>query len=126
MFCRARRSSLPHNDALYLAHMLDSARKAASEVRNFTFEEFSADENLHLACLHLVQTVGKAAARVSAETRARWADIPWRQITRMRHRIVHDYLDVDPEIAWGDPWRPAGPHRRPRTWDYGGMSRPSA
>ena len=100
MFWRARRSSLPHNDALYLAHMLDTARKAASKVRNLTFEEFSADENLHLACLHLVQTVGEAAARVSAETRARWADIPWRQITGMRHRIVHNYLDVDLEIVW--------------------------
>jgi uncharacterized protein with HEPN domain len=89
MFWRARRSSLPHNDALDLAHMLDTARKAPSKVRNLTFEEFSADENLHLACLHLVQT-GEAAARVSAETRARWADVPWRQITGMRHRIVHN------------------------------------
>ena len=69
-------------------------------MRNLTFAEFSADENLHLACLHLVQTVGEAAARVSAETRARRADIPWRKITEMRHRIVHNYLDVDLEIVW--------------------------
>ena len=80
--------------------MLDTARKAASKVRHLTFEEFSADENLHLACLHLVQMIGEAAARVSAETRARRADIPWRQITGMRHRIVHNYLDVDLEIVW--------------------------
>lgn len=80
--------------------MLDTARKVTSKVRSLTFEEFSADENLHLACLHLVQMIGEAAARVSAETRARRSDIPWRQITGMRHRIVHNYLDVDLEIIW--------------------------
>jgi uncharacterized protein with HEPN domain len=91
---------LPHNDALYLAHMLDTARKASSKARHLAFEEFSADENLHLACLHLVQTMGEAAARVSAETRARRADMPWRQITGMRRRIAHNYLDVDLEVVW--------------------------
>lgn len=80
--------------------MLDTARKASSKARHLTFEEFSADENLHLACLHLVQTIGEAAARVSAETRAQRADIPWRQITGMRHRIVRNYLDMDLEIVW--------------------------
>jgi uncharacterized protein with HEPN domain len=64
------------------------------------FQRFLADENLQLACVHLVQVIGEAASRVSAETRARHPGVPWRQVVGMRHRVVHDYLDVDLEIVW--------------------------
>lgn len=91
---------MPHSDTLFLAHMLECARKAASRARHSTFEKFADDENLHLACIHLVQMVGEAATRVSSERRARYSEIPWRQIAGMRNRIVHNYLEVDLEIMW--------------------------
>jgi uncharacterized protein with HEPN domain len=91
---------LPHNDDLYLVHMLETARKAAGKSNDIDFERFVADENLHLACVHLVQVIGEAASRVSAQTRARHPGVPWRQVIGMRHRVVHDYLEVDLEIVW--------------------------
>jgi uncharacterized protein with HEPN domain len=91
---------LPRDDAVYLIHMLETARKAAGKAAGLDFERFLADENLHLACVHLVQVIGEAASRVSAETRARHPGVPWRQVIGMRHRVVHDYLEVDLEIVW--------------------------
>ena len=49
---------------------------------------------------HLVQTIGEAAAHVSPATRKRHPEIPWKQITGIRHRIVHNYLDVDYDVLW--------------------------
>lgn len=80
--------------------MLETARKAADKARGLDFQRFLADENLHLACVHLVQVIGEAASRVSGETRARHPGVPWRQVIGMRHRVVHDYLEVDFEIVW--------------------------
>jgi uncharacterized protein with HEPN domain len=80
--------------------MLETARKAAGKAAGLEFERFTADENLHLACVHLVQVIGEAASRVSAETRARDPGVPWRQVIGMRHRVVHDYLAVDLDIVW--------------------------
>lgn len=91
---------MPRDDTLYLVHMLETARKAATKVSGLDQAQFLADENLQLACVHLVQTIGEAASRVSAEGRARHATIPWRQVIGMRHRVVHDYLAVDLEIVW--------------------------
>jgi uncharacterized protein with HEPN domain len=91
---------LPRDDAVYLIHMLDTARKAAGKAHGLDLERFLADENLHLACVHRVQVIGEAASRVSAETRARHPQVPWRQVIGMRHRVVHDYLEVDLEIVW--------------------------
>ncbi|HLB37174.1 MAG TPA: DUF86 domain-containing protein [Gemmatimonadales bacterium] len=91
---------MPRDDTVYLAHMLETARRAGAKVSGLDQARFMADENLHLACVHLVQTIGEAASRVSAETRARCPAVPWRQVISMRHRVVHDYLEVDLEIVW--------------------------
>ena len=44
--------------------------------------------------------VGEAARRVSDVTRAASPEIPWRSITGMRNRLVHDYFDVDLPLVW--------------------------
>ncbi len=91
---------MPRDDRVYLVHMLETARKAAGKVAGLDHAQFLADENLQLACVHLVQMLGEAASRVSGETRAGLSNIPWRQVIGMRHRVVHDYLAVDLEIVW--------------------------
>jgi uncharacterized protein with HEPN domain len=88
------------DDLLYLGQMLDMARKAATKVQDIGREEYDADENLRLALAHLVQTIGEAARRVSTETSLEYPDIPWREIIGMRHKIVHDYMQVDEDIVW--------------------------
>ena len=91
---------MPRDDRVYLVHMLETARKAAGKVSGLDHTQFRADENLQLACVHLVQMLGEAASRVSGETRAGLQNIPWRQVIGMCHRVVHDYLTVDLEIVW--------------------------
>lgn len=74
---------MPRDDTVYLVHMLETARKAAGKVSGLDLERFLADENLQLACVHLVQMIGEAASRVSAETQARHPTVPWRQVIGM-------------------------------------------
>jgi len=53
-----------------------------------------------LALTHLIQVIGEAAARVSREFRDLHPEIPWKAIVGMRHKVVHDYLNVDEDIVW--------------------------
>jgi len=48
-------------DLVYVGHMLDMAKKAVSKTQNISRETFDADENLRLALIHLIQTIGEAA-----------------------------------------------------------------
>jgi uncharacterized protein with HEPN domain len=88
------------DDLVYVGHMLDTARTAMSKVQGLDRAGFDADENLRLALAHLIQIIGEAAARVSDEFRSLHADVPWRSIVGMRHKIVHDYLYVDYDLVW--------------------------
>ncbi len=49
---------------------------------------------------HLVQTIGEAARHVSPEFREANLRIPWQAVVGMRHRVVHDYMNVDEDILW--------------------------
>ena len=40
------------------------ARKAVSKTQGISREAYNADENLHLAVIHLIQTIGEAARQV--------------------------------------------------------------
>jgi len=88
------------DDLVYVGHMLDMARSIMQKTSGVTQPVFNADENLQLALTHLIQIIGEAAARVSAEFRELHSDISWKQIVGMRHKIVHDYLHVDFELVW--------------------------
>ena len=94
------KSSMPRDDAVYVGHMLETARKAVEKVERKSRAEFDADENLRLALAHLIQILGEAASRVSATFREAHAEVPWSEVIGMRHKIVHDYLGVDYDIVW--------------------------
>jgi uncharacterized protein with HEPN domain len=80
--------------------MLDMARKAASKAQGISRADFDRDENLRLALAHLIQIIGEAARRVSPGFRQAHPALPWSAIIGMRHKVVHDYLDVDEDIVW--------------------------
>jgi uncharacterized protein with HEPN domain len=88
------------DDLVYLNHMLDMARKAIGKVTIKSRADFDADEDLRMVLAHLVQIIGEAARRVSTEAREHHPEIPWHKVIGMRHRIVHDYMDINQDILW--------------------------
>ena len=91
---------MSQRDLVYVGHMLDMARKAVGKTQGISREAYDADENLRLALIHLIQTIGEAARRVSSEFCKRYPDVRWADIVGMRHKVVHDYLGVDEDVVW--------------------------
>jgi len=91
---------MPKDDRVYVGHMLDIARKAVTLLGAKSRVEFDQDEALLLGLTHLIQTLGEAARKVTPEYQSAHPEIPWKKIIGMRNKVVHDYLDVDPDIVW--------------------------
>lgn len=88
------------DDRIYLVHMLEIAQRIAARVTHLSRAEFDANEDVQLALTHLLQTIGEAARLVTESTRSQVPQVPWRLITGMRHRLVHDYLRVNLDVVW--------------------------
>jgi uncharacterized protein with HEPN domain len=88
------------DDLPYVGNMLDRARAVVAKVRGKSFADFDADENLRLALTYLIQNIGEAARRVSSGFQRAHPEIPWKNVVGMRHKVVHDYMDIDLDAVW--------------------------
>ena len=50
--------------------------------------------------MHHIQIVGEAAGKVSSAVCEQHPEIPWTEITGMRHRLVHNYYEINTDILW--------------------------
>jgi len=87
-------------DEGYLLDMLLAARKAIRFTRGMDGAQFSADELVQNAVMHVIQIIGEAASKVSDAFKAAHPEIPWPAIVGMRHRLVHDYTRIDVPTVW--------------------------
>ena len=87
-------------DDAWLLDMLLAARDAVGFAGPVTFSEFKKDRPHQLAILKSVEIIGKAASRVSEETKARRPDIPWTEIIGMRSRFVNACFAIRLDALW--------------------------
>ncbi len=91
---------MPQPDALFLEHMLSAIRRLAELTARTTREEFDREWVIQDAVIRELEVLGEAAGRVSPEFTKRHPEIPWREITGVRHKLIHDYFVVDLGIVW--------------------------
>lgn len=87
------------SDADRLADILDACTRVERIVERGEAHVRREDE-AQMALVHLIQIMGEAAARVTADLRDLHADVPWRQVAAMRNQVVHRYFDIDLDLVW--------------------------
>ena len=88
------------DDTARLRHMLDHGREAVAMLQGRTRSDLDSDRQLNLSVVRLLEIVGEAAARLTAETRGELAGLPWTEIVGLRNRVIHGYDEVDFDIVW--------------------------
>ena len=77
---------LPERDAALLLDMLLAARDARSFIEGLDETAFLTSALHQNATIRSLEVIGEAAGKVSSATKAAYPQIPWRDITAMRHR----------------------------------------
>lgn len=86
-------------DSVYLAHILEEMEFLQTNFSNRSFEEIVQDEMMKRSVLRSLEVIGEASKNLSPEVRARYPDIPWNDMARMRDRLIHGYFSVRWEIV---------------------------
>lgn len=63
-------------------------------------DAFDRDWVVQDAVIRELEVLGEAAGRISPEFAVAHPEIPWREITGIRHKLIHGYFVVDLEIVW--------------------------
>ena len=95
-----RNTGQPERDAALLLDMLTAARAAVSFVQAHSFEEYAKNLLLRSAVERQVEIIGEAARGVSASFKSAHPQIAWRPIMAQRHRLAHEYGEIDDALIW--------------------------
>jgi uncharacterized protein with HEPN domain len=87
-------------DDTYLVDMLESARIALDHVAGKSWDDFYGDIQCQDAVLRRIEIIGEAARHISPQTRKKYPQIPWRDMTVLRNLVIHQYDAVDINQVW--------------------------
>jgi uncharacterized protein with HEPN domain len=87
-------------DLPYLLHIKEATERIEQYVRGLDRQSFDDDVLIQDGVIRQLMVIGEAVKLLSEELRSRYPAVPWRQIARMRDRLVHRYFGIDLETVW--------------------------
>jgi uncharacterized protein with HEPN domain len=87
------------DDRVYLAQILDATEKIREFVNGMDNTAFLNDRKTQSAVIMQFAIIGELAKRISEPVKAS-IDVPWKEIAGFRDRAIHDYFQIDLQVAW--------------------------
>lgn len=84
----------------YLEDIAAASDKIAQFIEGMTYGQFVKDAKTTYAVVRALEVIGEAAKRVPSSVRAQYPEIPWREMTGIRDKLIHDYFGVNLEVVW--------------------------
>ena len=88
------------NDEYFLTKIINDLEFIEKHMRNVTYDEFAENEILQDSMMFRLIQVSENAKKLTEEYKEKESDVPWRAISGLRNKIVHEYGGVDYRIVF--------------------------
>ena len=89
------------DDRVYPRHILDAIEHIEKYAKvTEDYEDFCKNEMAHDAVIRQLGIIGEAAKRVSTTVKDKASEVPWKDVTGMRDKLIHDYFGIDLTAVW--------------------------
>ncbi|TYT75825.1 HepT-like ribonuclease domain-containing protein [Desulfobotulus mexicanus] len=89
------------NEEDFLLDIMEASRRILSYTQGVDYTSFMEDLKTQDSVIRNLEIIGEAVKNLSKEFRAQHDHIPWKSMSGMRDRLIHDYFGVNLDIVWG-------------------------
>jgi uncharacterized protein with HEPN domain len=87
------------DDRVYLEQITECTDNIREFVRGMDNAAFLKDRKTQSAVIMQLALIGELAKRVSVPVKSS-ISVPWKEIAGFRDRAIHDYYQIDLQVAW--------------------------
>ncbi len=84
----------------HLSDISESISKVKTFIQDLNYEQFLEDDKTQYAVIRALEIIGEAAKQIPDEIKDQYSNLPWKEIVKMRDKLIHHYYGVDLEVVW--------------------------
>lgn len=84
----------------FIQDIYDAIQYIKEFVGTMKRKEFLADEKTRSAVAYKIENIGEASKNVPREIKAKYKNLPWTDMARMRDKITHFYFGINYKVVW--------------------------
>lgn len=88
-------------DAEFLADIKEAIARILMYIEGMSYNEFLNSIKTQDAVVRNLEIIGEATKNLSDSFVEKYSEIPWKQLARLRDRLIHYYFGVNYDIVWG-------------------------
>jgi uncharacterized protein with HEPN domain len=84
----------------FIQDIYDAIQNIKEFVGEMKQKEFLADEKTRSAVAFKIENIGEASKNIPKEIKAKFKDLPWKDMAGMRDKITHFYFGINYRLVW--------------------------
>ena len=84
----------------YLNDISEAIINIKAFLENIEYPTFQTDIKTQYAVIRALEIIGDASKKIPEDFKENHSWIPWRFMTGMRDKLIHDYFGVDIQVVW--------------------------
>lgn len=88
------------DDRIYIEHIRESISRILEYTNDLNEPKFLENKLVQDAVIRQFEVIGEATKNISDQFREKHNFVPWKKMTGMRDKLIHDYIGVDLWQVW--------------------------
>jgi uncharacterized protein with HEPN domain len=85
---------------IYVSLILTAIADIKEFTRGMTKKDFLKNKMAEHAVVRNIEVIGEASKHLSVGFKEKHADIPWKDMVKMRNKVTHFYFGINYDIVW--------------------------